>query len=153
MTTKINIEFANICIPAIGDKKIIDFEYHPVQRVNDEGDIQQCEPKDAEFWSVYIHYDQAGLDCISDHETEKEAKAFCDFLNFILNGAKTKEQKQLEKALMFLCDGEKTVAEQVEIIRNHPDKDDIIDWIDGVDVVNRFESSFTAESFINEIEY
>lgn len=82
--TALNMEFANIFIPAYEGKKIINFEYHPVRRGDQDEDIEQCEPEDAEFWSVYIHYDTAGLDCITDHETEKEAKDFCDFLNMLI---------------------------------------------------------------------
>jgi hypothetical protein len=73
------MSFSEIMIPN-RPEKIDGFEYHPVCSVNDAGDVEQCEPEEAEFWSVYAHLDGWGLSCISDHKTEQEAKDFCEFL-------------------------------------------------------------------------
>lgn len=42
--------------------------------------VEQCEPKDAQFWSVYVHYEGGGLDCIADCETEEQANKVKEFL-------------------------------------------------------------------------
>lgn len=155
--------FANFNIPDTIRRTISDFEFHPCREFPDpqrpghtlveQMDTIAGSPDGIpSFWSVYVHYHEGGLDCVTDHKTKEEAEKLCDFLNFLLQGAKTKEQRIIEKASMFLCDGEKTVAEQVQIIRDHPEKYDMLDWIEGVDVVSRFETSFTAEQFIEEIE-
>jgi len=59
-------------------------EIHPVKEHDDH--CEQCEPADADFYSVYIRYAAdvdgiAGLDCIGDFMTEEQAQAFADFLN------------------------------------------------------------------------
>jgi len=36
--------------------------------------LEQCEPEEAEFWSVYLHLDRAGLTCVADVPTEEVAK-------------------------------------------------------------------------------
>lgn len=63
-----------------------EFEIHPC-KVIEEVDIpnklqliEQCEPNEAQFWSVYIHIMGGGLDCIADCETEQHAKGLVEFL-------------------------------------------------------------------------
>jgi hypothetical protein len=93
---KNNTDFSNVFLPEIQDKKILNFEYHPCCEVNDAGDVEQCEPEKAQFWSVYIHYEQAGLDCITDHKTEREARDFCAFLSKLLRTQQTPTKILLE---------------------------------------------------------
>jgi hypothetical protein len=52
-------------------------EYHPCKTVNDGENGQyteQCEPDEAEFWSVYLHDIQGGILCVADVENETQAK-------------------------------------------------------------------------------
>lgn len=66
--TRFNIEvFSVLC----ANKQIDAFEVHPVRAVDES--YEQCEPKDADFWSVYVHYPNEGLRCIADCTTEKAA--------------------------------------------------------------------------------
>lgn len=50
-------------------------EVHPVKVVNKEGSVEQCEPNEAQFWSVYLHYTNQGLRCIADCPTGNMAKS------------------------------------------------------------------------------
>ncbi|HEY5392458.1 MAG TPA: hypothetical protein VIJ57_10110 [Hanamia sp.] len=67
------------------------FEINPCKVVNGEENfpnkmqcIEQCEPHEAQFWSVYVHLFGAGLDCIADCETEQEAKDLVEFLKALI---------------------------------------------------------------------
>lgn len=66
------------------------FEVHPckvVEEINIPDKLQcveQCEPAEAQFWSVYVHLVGAGLDCIADCETEKEANELVEFLKALI---------------------------------------------------------------------
>ena len=48
-------------------------------------------------------------------------------------------------------DSENTIEEMVELIRNHPDENEIIDYIDGVNPWKNVEFCFTAKQFMFEI--
>lgn len=75
--------------------KFNELEVHPCMEV-EPGIIEQVEPEDAEFWSVYIRYDPTqnkdnfgGLDCIADCGTKEEADGLVEFLKqFIHFGTK-----------------------------------------------------------------
>lgn len=65
-------------------------EISPCHTVGVDGEqafIEVCaDPADAEFWSVYGHYNPAlcngfgGVDCLEDFATEAEAMAFAEHL-------------------------------------------------------------------------
>jgi hypothetical protein len=60
-------------------------EVHPCHTIekgkNGSKDIvEQCEPEQAEFWSVYVHLNEGGVDCVADCDTEEEANEFAEFL-------------------------------------------------------------------------
>jgi hypothetical protein len=59
-------------------------EIHPCAVVGHDsmgGDIvEQCEPDDAHFWTVFGHYRSGGVDDFEDFATEAEATAFHDRL-------------------------------------------------------------------------
>ncbi len=64
-------------------------EIHPCKTENGNGMlrsntelVEQCEPEEAEFWSVYVHYVGGGIDSIADCTTEAEAKDVVTFLSF-----------------------------------------------------------------------
>ena len=42
--------------------------------------VEQCEPEDAHFWTVYGHLRTGGVDAFEDFATEAEAVAFRDRL-------------------------------------------------------------------------
>ena len=52
----------------------------------------------------------------------------------------------IEEAGKFLADD--NVEEQLNIIMNHPDENDVLDWVDGVCICEAFETSFTVRSFM-----
>lgn len=65
-------------------------EIHPCRMIEHskfDSFVEQCEPSEAEFWSVYIHYNPesnmqeiGGLECIADCDTETEAEDLKIFL-------------------------------------------------------------------------
>ncbi|MFZ1806394.1 MAG: hypothetical protein WAU36_04185 [Cyclobacteriaceae bacterium] len=55
-------------------------EIHPCKLI-DEHNVQQCEPQEAQIWSLYIHLCQGGLECIADFASEDLANNFRNFLN------------------------------------------------------------------------
>jgi hypothetical protein len=59
-------------------------EIHPCAVVGHDsmgGDIvEQCEPEDAHFWTVFGHYRSGGVDDFRDFASEAEATAFHDQL-------------------------------------------------------------------------
>lgn len=68
-------------------QKFDTFEVHPCRIVEDDKglpdimqSVEQCEPHEAEFWSVYVHLVGGGLDCIADCEHEVLANQLVDFL-------------------------------------------------------------------------
>lgn len=66
------------------------FEVHPCKVVDGEENlpiqcIEQCDNKDAQFWSVYVHIIGGGLDCIADCETEELANELVKFLTVLCN--------------------------------------------------------------------
>ena len=77
----------------VSDKKWDDVEYHPMSQIKDEEIeyIEQCKKGEEDFWSVYIHLCEGGLECIADVETEEQAKEFAKFIKTITknyNGTK-----------------------------------------------------------------
>lgn len=53
-------------------------EVHPIKEYEENGQkfCEPCEPKEADFWSVYIHVTQLGLICVADVKTEADAYKF-----------------------------------------------------------------------------
>lgn len=70
-------------------QKFDQIEYHPCKEFTGtdsfEKFVEQCEPEEAEFWSVYGHLPGGGLSCIADVDTEQEAKEFAEFLQKIIH--------------------------------------------------------------------
>lgn len=69
-----------------------------------------------------------------------------------------KQEQIINKAFDYLCETDEddedhlSIPDQVRAIQNHKgEKSDMIDHIDGVYVVERFEYSFTVESFLDQI--
>ena len=62
------------------------FEYHPctLHYIGDQEIVEQCEPEEAEFWSVYVRLIEGGLSCIADFDTEQECIEFIRFLEKII---------------------------------------------------------------------
>lgn len=61
------------------------------------------------------------------------------------------EDKAIELASHYLCDGELSTREMIEAIANHEDQSDMIDNVEGVVVWEKVEYSFTCEDFLSEI--
>lgn len=59
-------------------------EIHPVREVREEAEAycEQCEPHEAQFWSVYGHLKEGGVLCLEDFESEAQAR---DFANRLLD--------------------------------------------------------------------
>lgn len=75
---------------------VSNFEVHPCKE--DEHGVEQCEPEEAEFWSVYVRFipsrknDQfGGVDCIADCETEEMANNLVSFLKTLINNFEGEE--------------------------------------------------------------
>ena len=56
-----------------------ELEVHPCQQ-DDEGNVSVCEPEEADFWTVYYHLVDGGVDCVADFYTKEEAESFRKFL-------------------------------------------------------------------------
>ena len=52
----------------------------PSNAAPDETCFEQCEPEDAQAWSVFGHLKSGGVECFEDFTTEAEARAFADQL-------------------------------------------------------------------------
>lgn len=86
--TLINPDFQNLSEPFDG------FEIHPCKQFEDPKGVQfveQVEPEEAEFWSVYVHNVSGGLACIADFATEAQAEAFQILCESLLIFNKTKK--------------------------------------------------------------
>lgn len=57
------------------------------------------------------------------------------------------------KAEEFLCVDEASVVDQVRAIINEEDTTAMIDYIDGVQIIEQFEFTFTAKDFLEHIGY
>lgn len=59
-------------------------EIHPVRNLYSPEDdkiwCEPCEPGEAEFWSVYGHSVDGGIECFEDFDTDKEACTFATTL-------------------------------------------------------------------------
>jgi hypothetical protein len=86
---------------------------------------------------------------LSSYDFEEEAEVF--------NNSKV-DDNMVIKASDYLCEGDEddddymSIEDQVTAIKNHPNKSDMIDWIDGVYPTEAFESTFTVEGFIEQIK-
>lgn len=69
------------------DKPINGFDLHPCHTVfiGDKAVVETCEESEAEFWSVYAHLKEGGLECIADFEFKSTAEFFYEFVNSIKN--------------------------------------------------------------------
>ena len=59
--------------------------------------------------------------------------------------------KKAEDILFWGSTDSLSVEEQVKLIESHDTDSDIIEWIDGVEVVQSFETSFTVKTFLQHI--
>lgn len=67
---------------------ILNVEIHPVIYVEVLGDtIVEATTKESEadFWSVYIHFEGIGLECIADTNTKEQAESVKRLLEMLLN--------------------------------------------------------------------
>lgn len=62
-------------------------EVHPCREVGHDA-IEQCEPGEEEFWSVYVHLVAGGLCCVADFMTSEEAETFRIFLVSVMDHSK-----------------------------------------------------------------
>lgn len=87
------MKIENLIIPR---EKFDELEVHPCRTIKEEGIpkklecVEQCEPSEAEFWSVYTHLVGGGLDCIGDFDTKEEADNFVKFLKEFVQKSKMK---------------------------------------------------------------
>lgn len=64
------------------------------------------------------------------------------------------ERLVLSKALLYLIfDGEAELISMVKAIINHEDENEMIDYVDGVQVWEKVELEFTCKQFCQEINY
>jgi hypothetical protein len=73
-------------------------EVHPCKDYP-EG-TEQCEPEEAEFWSVYLHMVAGGLCCIADLPTQELAETFADMVRNL--AAKYKPEPVRERPFLFI---------------------------------------------------
>ncbi len=83
-----------------------DIEVQPVKNLGDACEV--CDEHEADFWSVYLHQVQGGVQCIADLPSKELAEAFSTLLN---NGSKSREQskeylitKEIEDEVRFWSD-------------------------------------------------
>lgn len=49
-------------------------EVHGCREFKEQGYTEQCDDKDAQFWSVYVHIPDLGVMCIADCDTKELAE-------------------------------------------------------------------------------
>lgn len=55
-----------------------DMEVSPV--LNNDGGCEVCDEENAEFWSVYLHQIEGGVQCIADLHTKKQAEQLAELI-------------------------------------------------------------------------
>ena len=89
---------------------------------------------------------------IFNNEYDRQMTLLYDFVNEIMKITHpTKESEMLKNASHYLSDGDLSTAEMVETIRNHPDQNEMIDYVDGVVVWQPLKNSFTCAAFLELI--
>lgn len=60
---------------------------------------------------------------------------------------------EIKKAYDILScdDGDSGITKMIESIKNHPNQNELIDYVDGVDVWEKLEHELTCKEFINLI--
>lgn len=66
-----------------------DIEVHGCAVVADDGSVETVDDDQAEFWSVYLHDVNGGVQCIADLETSEQASAFANLLEVIVKNHKS----------------------------------------------------------------
>jgi hypothetical protein len=62
-------------------------EVHPVKNISTDSEstqFEQCEPNEADMWSVYIHMPDQGLECIADCDSESTANDLVTLINTLI---------------------------------------------------------------------
>lgn len=65
----------------------------------------------------------------------------------------SKKEQIIERASHLLADGELSIEEMVKAIADNKDEYQIIDYVEGVNVWEKVEYSFTCKQFLDEIDY
>ncbi len=71
----------------------------------------------------------------------------------IVKAVPTERQKMVERASIFLSNGEISIEEMCDRIAQHEDSYDLIDNVADVVVWEKVESRFTCDNFLQEIGY
>jgi len=100
----IHTKFSNIL------QSFDEIEVHPCRYI-DKDSIEQCEADNADFWTVYYHLTDGGLDCIADFATKKLANTFKNFLESLI----VKYQPQDEAHITWGTDDIEWAARREEI--------------------------------------
>lgn len=69
-----------------------DLVIEPVRIASSKGkkqEVEACEDKDADFYSIYVHYKEGGLECIFDVDTKLEAEKLVTLMNTMLRNYKS----------------------------------------------------------------
>ena len=65
----------------------------------------------------------------------------------------TEREIMLERANLYLSEGDISIEEMCDAIANHTDGNDMIDNVEGVVVWEKVENEFTCDYFLQEIGY
>jgi hypothetical protein len=85
MTRKLPTQQTQTAVP-FWFYRLVEFdglEIHPVRECTEDDRFTYCEPcspEKADFWSVYGHLREGGVECFEDFKTEAEARAFAETL-------------------------------------------------------------------------
>jgi hypothetical protein len=80
--------------------KVIDRTvYEPVHHY-DEKTVEVCEEGEAEFWSVYVHFENGEQYCVADVETKQEAIEMAEFFERLMIVQATKVLVEVEGGLV-----------------------------------------------------
>lgn len=72
---------------------------------------------------------------------------------FIEQSKPTEREIMIERASHYLSDGNLSTEEMCDAIANHKDQYDMIDNVEGVEVWEKVENSFSCDDFLSEIGY
>ena len=92
--------------PKPEDRYFDGYEIHPVRESANY--MTQCEPEEADYWTLYGHYNTGGLEAIGDFKSEESAQEILQAIEF--------REKRTKTYLVDLQDSEEQLWQAIEDI-------------------------------------
>ena len=126
--------------------------------------VEQCEEGAAEFYSVYLHITDkdgsnervGGLECIADLPTKDLAEKLANVIKRAAANYRPNEtymETAGEVLLPYGTEDDISLVQMVKRINEHKNQDDLIDYVEGVNVWEKLEGKFTCKAFLEYIGF